>query len=188
MKDSVIDHAHVISQAFSIEELPEEGLYNQVSSNDMYAFFQNGEIHEAQAVDNVLVAYYPVNESDSTYEGLVRMETTKMRLMMEHKKLTSIWTPKASGMMYPMSQIPPDKKFLERFHWFDYVRPLSKDDIFVWRPKKAGTEMKPQRHSSGGKSRKKEEKLRVDEGNSLKSQAEEPSAEMGEMKKEEEHE
>ena len=149
MKDSVVDHAHVINQAFSIEKLPEEGLFNQVSSNDMYAFFKNGEMHEGQAVDHVLVAYYPVNESDSTYEGLVRMETSKMRLLMEHKKLVSIWTPKADGMMYPMTQIPPDKKFLEGFYWFDYVRPLSKDDIFDWRPKKPGTEIKTSKRSRG---------------------------------------
>lgn len=149
MKDSVVDHAHVMNQAFSIEKLPEEGLFNQVSSNDMYAFFKNGEMREGQAVDHVLVAYYPVNESDSTYEGLVRMETSKMRLLMENKKLLSIWTPKADGMMYPMTQIPPDKKFLEGFYWFDYVRPLSKDDIFDWRPKKPGTEIKTSKRSRG---------------------------------------
>jgi lipopolysaccharide export system protein LptA len=147
MKDSVVDHAHVINQAFSIEKLSDEGLFNQVSSNDMYAFFKHGEMHEGQAVDNVLVAYYPVNESDSTYEGLVRMETSKMRMIMEKKKLVSIWTPKATGVMYPMTQIPPEKKFLEGFYWFDYVRPLSKDDIFEWRPKKPGTEIKSMRRA-----------------------------------------
>ena len=145
MKDSVVDRAHVINQAFSIEKLPEDKMYNQVSSNEMFAFFQNGEMHEGQAVDNVLVAYYPVNESDSTYEGLVRMETSKMRLIMEKKKLSSIWTPKANGIMYPMTQIPPEKRFLEGFNWFDYVRPMSKDDIFDWRPKKPGTEIRPTR-------------------------------------------
>lgn len=41
-----------------------------------------------------------------------------------------------------MTQIPPDKKFLPGFAWFDYVRPLNKDDIFNWRGKKAGTELK----------------------------------------------
>jgi hypothetical protein len=41
-----------------------------------------------------------------------------------------------------MSQIPPEKKQLDGFAWFDYVRPLSKEDIFVWRGKKKGTEMK----------------------------------------------
>ena len=145
MKDSVLDRAHVINQAFSIEELNGKDLYNQVSSKEMFAFFKDGDIHEAQAVDNVLIAYYPINESDSTYEGLVRMETSEMRMTMEQRKLSRIWTPKADGMMYPMTQIPPAKRFIEGFNWFDYVRPTSREDIFNWRPKKEGTELKPQR-------------------------------------------
>lgn len=142
MKDSVIDRAHVIKQALSVEKLPEKNMFNQVSSEEMFAFFQKGEIREAQAIDNVIVAYYPANESDSTYEGLVRMNTSKMRMLLEQRKLSSIWTPKADGIMYPMSQIPPEQRYLEGFYWFDYVRPLSKDDIFEWRPKKAGAELK----------------------------------------------
>ena len=156
MKDSVLDHAHVINQAFQIENLPEKDLFNQVSSKEMFAFFQKGEIHEGRAVDNVLVVYYPVNESDSTYEGLVSLETSELRMLMEKRKLSSIWTPKAEGVMYPMSQIPPAKRFLEGFYWFDYVRPTSKDDIFEWRPKKPGTELKTtQKRKSPSKDKSK---------------------------------
>ncbi|MBQ3631480.1 MAG: hypothetical protein II949_09605 [Prevotella sp.] len=145
MKDSVIDHAHVIDQAFSIEQLPVKDLYNQVSSKEMFAFFVGGEMHEAQAKDNVLVAYYPEEKSDSSYVGLVSMETSELRMFMEQKKLERIWAPKSDGVMYPLSQIPPNKRFIEGFAWFDYVRPVSKDDIFNWRPKNAGTELKPQK-------------------------------------------
>ena len=136
MKDSVIDYAHVINDALSIEELTEPELFNQVASKEMFAYFADGEIHEAQAVDNVLIAYYPENNADSSYVGLVSMETTKLRMFMEKKKLQRIWTPKSEGVMYPLTQIPPAKRYLEAFEWFDYVRPTSKQDIFVWRGKK----------------------------------------------------
>ena len=145
MKDSVVDHAHVINQAFSIEELREKECYNQVSSKEMFAFFTNGEIHEAQAKDNVLVAYYPEDQADSSYVGLVSMTTSQLRMFMANRKLERIWTPKSDGTMYPMTQIPPDKRYLEGFAWFDYVRPLSKQDIFNWRGKKSGTELVPQK-------------------------------------------
>jgi hypothetical protein len=145
MKDSVLDRAHVINQAFSIEDLHEDKLYNQVSSKEMFAFFEKGNIHEGRAVDNVLVVYYPIDESDSSYVGLVSMETSELRMFMDqHRKLERIWAPKSDGTMYPMSQIPPSKRFLNGFLWFDYVRPKSKMDIFDWRPKKAGTELKVQ--------------------------------------------
>ena len=136
MKDSVIDYAHVITDALSIEDLTEPELYNQVSSKEMFAFFTDGEIHEAQAVDNVLIAYYPEDNADSSFVGLVSMETTKLRMFMEKKKLQRIWAPKSDGVMYPLTQIPPAKRYLEAFQWYDYVRPVSKQDIFIWRGKK----------------------------------------------------
>jgi lipopolysaccharide export system protein LptA len=145
MKDSVVDYAHVINQAFSIEDLHEKDLYNQVSSKEMFAFFVDGNIRETRSVDNVLVAYYPVDESDSSYIGMVSMETSEMRMFLEHQKLQRIWTPKSEGVVYPLTQVPPAKRFLAGFHWFDYVRPLSKEDIFNWRGKKPGTELKPQK-------------------------------------------
>ena len=49
---------------------------------------------------------------------------------------------KASGTMYPMDQIPPDKSRLPSFVWFDYVRPLNKEDIFNWRGKRADQVLK----------------------------------------------
>ena len=136
MKDSVIDYTHVIDDAFSIEELNEPEVFNQVSSKEMFAYFTDGEIHEARAVDNVRIVYYPEDNADSTYVGMVSMETTKLRMFLEKKKLQRIWTPKSDGVMYPMSQIPPEKRYIENFNWYDYVRPTSKQDIFVWRGKK----------------------------------------------------
>lgn len=145
MRDSVVDHAHVINQAFSIEQLRDTAYYNQVSSNEMFAFFRDGEIYEAQAKDNVLIVYYPEDSADSTLIGLNYTETSELRMFLENRKMKKIWMPKAQGTLYPMSQIPPEKKYLPGYVWFDYVRPLSKDDIFVWRPKKEGTEMRPSR-------------------------------------------
>ena len=145
MKDSVVDHAHVINQAFSIEQLRDTAYYNQVSSKEMFAFFENGNIHEAQAKDNVYIIYYPVDNADSSLVGLNYTETIELRMFMEDRKMKKIWMPKAEGTLYPMSQIPPEKKHLPGFAWFDYIRPLSKHDIFVWRGKKEGTALKPTR-------------------------------------------
>jgi hypothetical protein len=46
------------------------------------------------------------------------------------------------GTLHPLALVPPNVRYLEKFQWFDYVRPLNKDDIFEWRPKKEGTELK----------------------------------------------
>ena len=142
MKDSTINRAHVVGQALSVEQLPDSVNYNQVSSDEMFAFFRNGEIYEADANDNVLIVYYPVDDSDSSLIGLNYTETTQLKVFIENRKMQKVWMPKAEGTLYPMSQIPPVRRFLPNYAWFDYVRPLNKDDIFNWRGKKAGTELK----------------------------------------------
>lgn len=145
MKDSVIDRAHIINQAFTIEQLRDTTFQNQVSSREMFAFFDNGEIRETQALDNVRIIYYPEDSADSSYVGLNYTETSELRMFMENRKMSKIWMPEAEGTLYPLSQIPPAKKHLEGYAWFGYIRPLDKDDIFHWRPKASSAVLKPTR-------------------------------------------
>ena len=145
MRDSVVDHAHVINNAFSIEQLIDTVHYNQISSKEMFAYFQKGKIREAQAKDNVLVIYYPEDNADSTLIGLNYTETTELRMYLENGKMKKIWMPKAEGTLYPMSQIPPEKKLLDGFAWYADVRPVSKQDIFFWRPKRQTAEKSSKR-------------------------------------------
>ena len=142
MKDSTVEHAHINGQALSVEKVDEKDHFNQVSSKDMYAYFINGDIYESDAIGNVQTVYYPIDEKDSTYQGLNYLETDTMRMYLQQRKLQRIKTNKASGTTYPMTQIPPEKYHLPQFAWFDYVRPLDKNDIFEWRGKKSGTELK----------------------------------------------
>jgi len=142
MKDSTINRAHVAGQAFSTEQMPDTVHFNQVSSDEMLAYFEKGEMYETDAVGNVLIVYYPVDEADSSLIGLNYTETPWMKMYLENRKMKKIWMEKPTGVLYPMTQIPPEKYFLPRYAWFDYVRPLNKADIFNWRPKKAGQELK----------------------------------------------
>ena len=136
LKDSVIDHAHIYNNSFSIQQLlSDTTCYNQVSSKEMFAFFVNGEIREARAKDNVLIGYY-FEEGDTVPIIYNYQQTSELRMFMKGKKLESVWTPKTSGTMYPLHQIPEDRKRLPGFMWYDYIRPLDRYDIFNWRPKK----------------------------------------------------
>ena len=135
LRDSVIDHAHVINDCFSIQQLPSDtACFNQVSSKEMFAYFIDGSIHETQAVDNVLIGYY-FEEGDTVPIIYNYQETTKLKMYLKDRRLQSVWTPKTSGTMYPLNQIPADRKRLPGFAWYDYVRPISRHDIFNYRSK-----------------------------------------------------
>ncbi|MBQ8239400.1 MAG: hypothetical protein IJY60_04755 [Bacteroides sp.] len=141
MNDSTIDWAHIQNQALSVERL-DSANYNQVTGKEMKAFFKNGEMNQVDVIGSVRLVYYPM-EKDSTYIGMNISETSQLSMFIENRKLKKmIMSPKSNGTLYPMSQIPSDKKRLDNFAWFDYVRPLSKNDIFIWRGKGAGQELK----------------------------------------------
>lgn len=157
MKDSTIDHVHVVEQAFSVEQLADSVHFNQVSSKEMMALFNKGEVYETNATGNVLIVYYPMDDSDSTLIGLNYTETPKLRMFLEKRKMKKIWMEKPTGVLYPMTQIPPSKYFLPGYAWFDYIRPLNRDDIFNWRGKKEGQELKEQVRRTAPASVKKAE-------------------------------
>ena len=137
MNDSTIDWAHIISQALAVEQ-KDSVHYNQVSGKEMMAYFQEGEMRRVEVNGNVLVVYYPVEERDSSLIGMDYTEGSFLRMLLKDRRMErGSFIGKATGTMYPMDQIPPDKMRLPAFVWFDYIRPVDKEDIFNWRGKRA---------------------------------------------------
>jgi len=131
--DSTIDSVQVLRQALSVEKL-DSIHYNQVAGKEMHSYFNNGEIYLTTVTGNVFLNYYPYDD-DSVMIEMNHTETTLLKIFLEGRKVNHIWMPASTGVMYPVPLIPPDKLYLENFAWFDYIRPIDKNDIFVWRPK-----------------------------------------------------
>lgn len=147
--DSTIREAHVIGQALSVERCDEEDHFNQISSNEIDAFFTDGALEHVCCVGNVKVIYYPVDENDSTLMLLNYTETDTLRSYMSaDRQLEKIWTSKHVSDMYPMTQIPPDKYKLPEFAWFEELRPVDKDDVFNWRGKGEENKLKSLNNSA----------------------------------------
>ena len=158
MADSTIRFAHVIGQALSIEQMPDSVHYNQITSSEMKSYFEKGEMKMTEAIGNVQTVYYMTNDKDSSLVGLNYLETDTMRMYLgAARKLDKIWTNKFTSTMYPITQVPPAKYKLPNFAWFEDLRPTDKNDIFVWRGKSSGTELKSfKRHEAPLQSLKKE--------------------------------
>lgn len=140
LNDSTVERIHVIDQTLSVEQL-DSVHYNQIAGKEMISYFENGEMKQTWVNGNVYVDYY-LFDDDSLMIGMNYTETTELKLFMKDRKMSRIWMPASTGTIYPILMIPSNKLYLSNFAWFDYVRPLNKDDIFVWRSKKAGTELK----------------------------------------------
>ncbi|MCR5181167.1 MAG: hypothetical protein K6C30_08150 [Bacteroidaceae bacterium] len=141
VNDSTIDSTHVLRQALSVERI-DSMCYNQVSGNVMRSYFANGQMDKTIVEGNVLVNYYPF-DSDSLMIGLLHAEGTLLHLYMGEKKLDQIkFLGQVDGCLHPLALVTPTVRYLENFHWFDYIRPQDKDDIFNWRPKKDEEKLK----------------------------------------------
>ena len=141
MNDSTVDWAHIINQALSVEEL-DSTMYNQVSGKEMKAYFRDGQMHKTEVEGSVRVVYYPM-DSDSTLIGMNVSETSKLEVYLQDQKIERmVMSPQSSGTLYPLPQIPKGKDKLENFVWFDYIRPLDRNDIFNWRGKKVEDQLK----------------------------------------------
>lgn len=138
--DSTIDSVYVINQALSVERL-DSVRYNQVASKEMHLYFKGKEPYLTVADMNVYVNYF-IFDDDSLMIGMNHAESSQLKAFFKDKKIQKIWMPESTHVMYNPFQIPSNQLYLENFAWFDYVRPVSKEDIFNWRPKKAGTELK----------------------------------------------
>lgn len=165
--DSTINWVHIMRQAMTIER-KDSVSYNQVSSHEMKCYFKDGQLEHNEAQGNVYVVYF-MDEDDGARIGMNYTETTELKLYLENKKVKKIWMPAATGTMYPALKIPPEKRYLSGFAWFDNIRPVDKDDIFEWRGKSEEqvlkkTETKAVPLQQLNKIRKKEAALPASEG------------------------
>ena len=141
MNDSTISWVNIINQSLYVEKL-DSSIYNQIRGKEMEFYFTDGQLSEMQVIGSVELIFYPL-DSDSTYIGMNTTVAGRTIAYLKDRKVEKVVVPKESkGVFYPMSKRPEDKRYLENFAWFDYVRPLSKEDIFNWRGKGSDMELK----------------------------------------------
>ena len=147
MDSSSIDYVHIINQALYADKIATDE-FNQINGKEMKFIFKGKKLSEMQVIGGVHVIYFPLDD-DSTMLGMNTTLAGKLVGTMKDGKMHKLVIPtKSSGAFYPMSQIPAKERYLDNFVWFDYVRPLDKDDIFHWRGKRKGEELKKVNRSS----------------------------------------
>ena len=143
MNDSTVREAHVINQALSVERIPGEKYFNQLSSKEISGYFIKGKIRRVFASGNAKAIFYPIDDKDSTLQGHIYIETDTIKMFISpERKLEKIWTPKNTGVMLPMTQISAEKLKLPEFAWFEELRPTDPEDVFYWRGKDEGSALK----------------------------------------------
>lgn len=147
MNDSTIDYMHIKRYAFSIED-KDSIHFNQLKSRSLKIFFDGDKkVRQVLAEGNVETISYP-EERNGELNGMLNWtESSYLRINMQDGKFQRlvIW-PKPVGNTTPFHLVTPDKLRLKEFFWYDYLRPLDKDDVFRKVSKKT-SDTRPKRSS-----------------------------------------
>ena len=142
LNDSTVEWAHVKNQALIMEKVG-ANQYNQISGREVKAYFKDGEIDRSDVEGNVGVVYYYTEEGDSTAFGMNTTECTYLTAFMKEGLVDKLHIKEQSnGVFYPITQVPPGKDKLSNFAWLNKLRPLSKEDIMIWRGKSEEEKLK----------------------------------------------
>ena len=108
----------------------EPGVYNQVKSTRMDAWFSQGEIDSVRANGQAECIYY-IQDDDSAYTGINESKSDIMDIYFREKELFKVvFRSSVSGTIWPMSYKTPDEMRLQGFRWMEARRPKSKYELF----------------------------------------------------------
>ncbi|MGL5561872.1 MAG: OstA-like protein [Tannerellaceae bacterium] len=130
LNDSTIDWAHVIASAFAIQEIDSVS-YNQLGGSDLKAFFQNQTVERLEVSGNAESVFYPIDDKNGSFIGMNKTKSGYLTMWMRDSKLDKlkIW-PSPQGTLTPIPDLTREARFLKNFQWFDYIRPINKEDLF----------------------------------------------------------
>lgn len=137
MNDSTMDRMYVIGAAFSIEQ--KDSLhFNQLKSRVLKSYFENGQLNRIFGEGNVETIAFPEEKDGTLNEILVQLQSSYLEIYLQDgvfEKLKYITAP--VGKAIPFHLVEPSHLRLDNFFWYDYLRPLNKDDIFRKATRKA---------------------------------------------------
>lgn len=130
LNDSTIERATLPDQGFTAQLLEGEH-YNQMSGNEMIAHFEGGEMRRLNINGTVELIMYP-EEADSTVNKMVNAQSSYLEAWFRGRttERVKMW-PETTGVATPLFLARKGNYYLPKFKWYEGVRPLSKDDIFI---------------------------------------------------------
>ncbi|MFN8251290.1 MAG: OstA-like protein [Ferruginibacter sp.] len=110
---------------------PAKGLYNQVAGRTINGYFKDGSIDYVRVKGSPAESIYYPQDDDSAFVGMNRSSGDVIDIFFVNKELNKVKFIRAvEGMMYPLRQIPADRKQLKGFKWLDARRPKNKLELF----------------------------------------------------------
>lgn len=121
---------HVFFNAIAINRT-KEGFFNQMGGRTINGYFKDGSIDYIRVKGSPAESIFYPQDDDSAYVGMNRSKGDVIDIFFINKELNKVkFINDVDGIMYPLKQIPDDKRFLKNFKWEDKRRPKNKLELF----------------------------------------------------------
>jgi lipopolysaccharide export system protein LptA len=108
-----------------------DAMYNQIAGRTLNAYFKDGDIDYVRAKGSPAESVFYPQDDDSAYVGMNRNSSDVIDAFFIKKELDKVkFVNNVDGVMYPVNQIPADKKYLPNYKWLDKRRPKNKLELF----------------------------------------------------------
>ena len=108
-----------------------EGFFNQMGGKTINGYFKEGEIDYIRVKGTPAESIYYPQDEDSAYIGMNRSKGDVIDIFFLEKQIRKIkFINNVQGTLYPIRNIPADKKELPHFIWRIEQRPKSKYELF----------------------------------------------------------
>lgn len=120
--DSTTDWAYLPEYGLMSEHVDED-FYNQIYGKEIMAYFKDQGLRRLSVSGNVETIFLP-QEEDSTFNRLVNAESSYMEVYLDSNKLDwlKMW-PEVSGTVTPLFLIKRQQMYLQKFKWWNIIRP-----------------------------------------------------------------
>ena len=106
-------------------------MYNQIAGRTINSYFVAGQIDYVRVKGSPAESIFYPYDDDSAFIGMNRSSGDVIDIYFVKKELNKVkFVNDVNGVLYPLSQIPPDKKELKNFKWWDSRRPKNKLQLF----------------------------------------------------------
>ena len=108
-----------------------EGMFNQIAGRTLNGYFTDGNIDYVRVKGSPAESIFYPQDDDSAYVGMNRSSGDVIDVYFVKKELNKVkFVNNVDGILYPIKDIPGDKKELKGFKWLDNRRPKSWLQLF----------------------------------------------------------
>jgi lipopolysaccharide export system protein LptA len=106
-------------------------MYNQIAGRTLNGYFVDGSIDYVRVKGSPAESIFYPQDDDSAYIGMNKSSSDVIDIYFVNKELNKVkFIKDVDGVLYPLRDIPADKKELKGFKWLDHRRPKNKLELF----------------------------------------------------------